>query len=241
MTELHVHGVTAATERAAVEGAGAQAIVHGELAAIVSEAHGATRAADLMRRHWQLLEAIAATATVLPVQFGTVMAGDAAVVDEFLAPRRDDLLAQLDAFEGAVQITVKGTYDETELMQAVVERSPAVAQLRERVRGLSETAGHFERIRLGELVAAEVEQTRARDAAWLLERLDGLAVATSVGTAGGLDGAVNAAFLVERERIEEFGHAVAAAAAELSGRGELRMLGPLPPYSFVSEGAAAWA
>ena len=44
-----------------------------------------------MRRHWQLLEAVAATATVVPVQFGTAMAGDDAVAAEFLAPRQDDL------------------------------------------------------------------------------------------------------------------------------------------------------
>ena len=241
MSEVHVHGVTSASERAAVEGAGARAIVRDELAAIASDAAEGTRAADLLRRHWHVLEAVASTATVLPVRFGTAMAGDEAVAAEFLAPRHDDLLAELAAFDGKVQLTVKGDYDETELMRSIVAGSPAVAGLRERVRSLPEAAGHFERIRLGELVAAEVEQARARDSAWLMEQLAGLAVAASAEPSGGLEGAVNAAFLVERERVGEFGRAVDAAAEELRGHIELRLLGPLPPYSFTGERAGAWA
>ena len=72
-------------------------------------------------------------------------------------------MAQLAALDGKVQLSVKGAYDEAALLRAVVEGSPAVARLRERVRGLSEAAGRNERIRLGELVAAEVEPApRAR-------------------------------------------------------------------------------
>jgi hypothetical protein len=160
---------------------------------------------------------------------------------EFLGSRREALEAQLDAFEGKVQLSLKGTYDEAALLRSVVEGSPAVAQLRERVRGLSEAAGHFERVRLGELVAAEVDRRRERDAEALHARLDGLAVATSRESASGLQAAVNAAFLVERERADEFARAVAALGDELGDRIALRLLGPLPPYSFVAEEAPAWA
>jgi enoyl-CoA hydratase/carnithine racemase len=80
-----------------------------------------------------------------------------------------ELAAQLAALDGKVQLTVKGTYDEQALMRAIVKRSPPVAQLRERIRGMPEAAAHFQRIQLGELVAAEVERERERDAALLLE------------------------------------------------------------------------
>jgi Gas vesicle synthesis protein GvpL/GvpF len=245
MSEVYVHAVTAASASDAVEAAGARAMVHRGLAAIATDAAAAgIKATELMRRHWRLLEAVAETATVLPVRFGTAMAGEEAVVSEFLAPRHDDLAAQLAALDGKVQLTVKGTYDEEALLRSIVSASPQVAALRERVRATPGAAGHFHRIQLGELVAAEVEQSRARDAAWVLERLQGLAVATSSEPAGGTDGAVNAAFLVARERGEEFARAFETAAAELAGRVELRLLGPMPPYSFASEqidGAPAWA
>ena len=241
MSEVHVHGVTTEDARAAIEGAGARAVAHGGLAAVVTDAAGETRAAALMRRHWDVLEAVAASATVVPVQFGTAMAGDDAVASEFLAPRREQLQAQVAALDGKVQLSVKGSYDEERLLRSVVEGSPAVARLREQVRGLSEAAGRYERIKLGELVAAEVERLRERDASRLHEQLDPLAVATSREPAGGLQAAVNSAFLVERGRMPEFARAVEAAAAELGDRVELRLLGPLPPYSFVAEEAPAWA
>jgi hypothetical protein len=241
MSEVHVHGVAAEDARAVIEGAGARAVAHDGLAAIVTDAAGETRAATLMRRHWDVLEAVAATATVVPVQFGTAMAGGDAVAAEFLAPRREQLLARLASLDGKVQLSVKGAYDEEKLLRSVVEGSPAVAQLRERVRGLSEDAGRHERIRLGELVAAEVERRRERDAGLLHEQLDPLAVATSREAAGGLQAAVNSAFLVERSRMAEFAEAVDAAATELGDRIELRLLGPLPPYSFVAEEEPAWA
>jgi hypothetical protein len=59
------------------------------------------------------------------------------------------------------------------------------------------------------------------------------------------DAAVNAAFLVERERIDEFSRAVTELGHELAGRVKLRYVGPLPPYSFTGEiasaGAEQWA
>src|SRR4051812_48886693 len=175
MSEVYVHGVTrAGTATEEIEAAGASAVPGGDLVAIVSEAAGEARAAALMRRHWKVLEAVAEHATVVPVQFGTAMASEDAVADEFLAPRREALETQLASFDGKVQLSLKGTYDEAALLRSIVEGSPAVAQLRERVRGLSEAAGHFERVRLGELVAAEVEQRRAQDAEALHARLDGL-------------------------------------------------------------------
>jgi hypothetical protein len=240
MSELHVHGVAAASERGAIEAAGAKAIAHRDLAAIASDAAEGGRAAELMRRHWRLLEAVGEHATVLPVRFGTAMAGEQAVVEEFLEPLHDDLAAQLARFDGKVQLSVKGTYDEQALLRTIVGRSPQVAALRKRVAALPGDAAHFERIRLGELVAAEVEMERERDAAWLLSQLEGIAVATSHEPASGVDGAVNAAFLVERGRVDEFTSAVGEAAEALADRVQLRTIGPLPPFSFAGE-QAAWA
>ena len=171
------------------------------LAAIVSDVVEGTRAADLMRRHWQLLEATAATATVVPVQFGTVMAGDAAVAGEFLAPRQDDLEAQLAALDGKVQMTVKGSYDETPCCgRSWPARRPS-RSLRERVQGLPEAASL---LRADPARRARRRRGRAGPASATRPgcsgELDPIAVATSRETASGLEAAVNAAFLVERER-----------------------------------------
>jgi hypothetical protein len=246
MSEVHVHGVVPAAERTEIASAPVRRVTHRDVAALVSDvAEDQLMASRVVRLHWRVLEEAGASATVLPVRFGTVMAGDDAVVDDFLAPRHDDLVAGLAELAGKVQLTVKGFFDEEALMRGVVEHSPAVARLRARVRGVPEAASYYQRIELGELVAAEVERARDADTTLVLDRLAPLAVAVSREPPATIDAAVSAAFLVERERVDEFSRAVGELGKELAGRVRLRYVGPLPPYSFAGDdapaGSAAWA
>jgi Gas vesicle synthesis protein GvpL/GvpF len=251
VTAVYVYGVAPAAEKADVKAPGVDAsqkgvrrIVHRDLAALVSDVEGGQLvAARGLRAHWRVLEEAVAGATVLPVRFGTVMENDGAVVDQFLAPRHDRLVALLSELSGKVQLSVKAFYDEERLMRGVVSDSPAVAQLRERVRQRPKAATYYDRIQLGELVAGEVEQARERDSATVLSRLEPLAVSARREPPGTPDAAVNAAFLVERSRVDEFSAAVAQLADEVQERMRLRYIGPLPPYSFTEEqeAAGAWA
>ena len=249
MTAVYVYGVAPAEERTDVAApgvgtahAGVRRIVHRDVAALVSDIEaGPLAAARELRAHWRVLEEAISRATVLPVRFGTVMESDEAVVEQFLAPRHDHLAGQLAVLAGKVQLTVKASYEEERLMRGVVEGSPAVATLRERIRDLPEAATYYDRIKMGELVAAEVERARERDTALLFGRLEPLAVAARREPPATPDGAVNAAFLVERSRVDEFSQAVAGLENEVKDRMQLRYVGPMPPYSFTEEEAAAWA
>jgi Gas vesicle synthesis protein GvpL/GvpF len=251
VTAVYLYGIASASEPIEVEAPGVgdeksvvRRLVHGEIAALVSDVdNGPLVAARGLRAHWRVLEEAAAKVTVLPVRFGTVMEGEDAVVEQFLAPRHDGLVAQLAELSGKVQLSVKAFYDEGRLMRGVVESSPAVAKLRERVQGRPKAATYYDRINLGEAVAGEVELARERDGAMVLERLQSLAVAARLEPPGTPDAAVNAAFLVERSRIDEFSEAVGRLTEEVGDRLRLRYLGPLPPYSFTEEQEAttAWA
>lgn len=246
MSEVHVYGVVPASARLDLADEGVRLVAHRRVAALVSDAEpGELTAVRVLRDHWRVLEEACAHATVLPVRFGTVMADDGAVVEQFLKPSHDELAAQLDAMAGKVQLTVKGFYDEEALMADVVARSPAIARLRERVNALPEAAAYYKRIELGQLVAAEVERTRERDAQAILERLEPSALAARLEPPSSADAAVNAAFLVEGTRVDEFSDAVARLGRELAGRIRLRYVGPLPPYSFTGadagERTGAWA
>jgi hypothetical protein len=249
VTAVYVYGIAAAakpTDVAAPGVGGPEAavrrIVHGDLAALVSDVDGGPLAAAReLRAHWRVLEEAASRTTVIPVRFGTVVESDDTVVDQFLAPRHDHLVAQLAALAGKVQLTLKAFYEEEPLLRRVVESSPAVARLRERVHGRPQAAAYYDRIRLGELVANEVARARERDSTMVLGRLEPLAVAARSDPPSTPNGAFNAAFLVERERVDEFSGAVAKLAKEVEGGMRLRYIGPLPPYSFTEEETAAWA
>src|SRR5436190_24207902 len=139
-------------ESAGVQDAAVRTVEHAGLAALTSEVHGdAIAAAQEVRSHWRVLDEASKTATVLPARFGTVMESDEAVGERLIAPNAERLETLLREVGGRVQLNVKGDYDEPKLMREVVAGAPAVAELREKLRGLPEAAGYYERIRLGEL------------------------------------------------------------------------------------------
>jgi hypothetical protein len=243
---VYVYGVLAAADAASltitgVEGSPVRAVQSGDLAALVSDvAGGALAAAREVRAHWRVLEAASEQATVLPVRFGTVMEDDDAVCEQLLADGAERLNALLQQLAGRVQVTVRGTYDEDALLRSVVAGSRDIAALRERVRGVPEAAGYYDRIRLGERIAGEVERHRAAHAAHALDRLAPLAVA-SREEAAGADTAFHFAFLVERQGIEAFSSAVGELTEELGDRISIRYVGPLAPYSFADAELTAGA
>ena len=131
MTEVHVYGVVSASAKIDIAEDGVRLIVHRDVAALVSDiGHGEMQAVRVLRAHWRVLEQAASTATVIPVRFGTVMADERAVVDDFLEPSHDELARALAEMAGKVQLTVKGFYEEDALMTSVVgarRRSPGCA------------------------------------------------------------------------------------------------------------------
>ena len=248
---VYVYGVLRAAEKESatatgVTGASVRSVEHGELAALVSDLEGGSlMVAREVRAHWRVVEAAAEAATVIPVRFGTVMASDQAVVDELLAPQAERLTALLHALAGQAQLNVKGEYDQDALLREVVREAPAVKALRERVNTLPEAASYYDRIRLGELVAAEVQRRRGADTGLALERLGAHARASKTNEPKTASGAFDLAFLVERTGIDPFSAAVRKLSEALGERVDIRYVGPLPPYSFVDEeisaGAPSWA
>jgi gas vesicle protein GvpL/GvpF len=247
---VYVYGVLSGSDAAdvavgGVEGADVRAVESDGLAALVSTLGGdSLAAAREVRAHWRVLEEASKRGPVLPARFGTVMDSDAAVCERLLGPRVEELTELLAALADRVQLSVKGEYDEEHVLREVVRTSPPVAALRERVSALPENAGYYERIRLGELVAAEVARRRERDEALALTRLERPAVASRVEELSSPNAAFNLAFLVDSEALDSFGEAVGRLREELGERVSLRYLGPLPPYSFVDadlwEGPSAW-
>jgi hypothetical protein len=250
-TTVYVYGVIAAADAglaapAGVEGSAVRYVVCDELAALVSDLEGDTLAAAReVRAHWRVLEDVCHGTTVLPVRFGTVMENDRAVRQQLLEPNAARLETLLAELAGRVQLGLKGTYDEEALLREVVSSSPAIAGLRERVRTVPDAAGYYQRIQLGEMVAAEIARRREHDAHTALTRLAPLAAQARSQAPSATNEAFDLAFLVERDAVDAFGSGVADLGEALSDRVSIRFVGPLPPYSFIEDepaaGSAAWA
>lgn len=188
---------------------------------------------EALLTHSQVLEQAMANGTILPTRFGVVLDGDAAVRDGLLGPHLDSLLAQLRDLAGKVELKLRGTYEESALMGEVVRQDQDVARLRNSLRGASEDASYYGRIRLGELVAAAVQRRREADAQLILDRLAPLAAAVDVAEPNHERMVLNASFLVERDRMETFDVEVDEIGRVQAGRIRFKYTGPLPPHSFV--------
>lgn len=242
-TAKYVYGVIPAAGAAPPRGPGIDdasigVIPHGGVAALTSDVPGDFLEAgrEELLRHSRVLEETMERSVVLPMRFGVVLPDEETVHQRLLDPYEEELEAQLKAMEGKVEITLKGIYDEGAILREVIAEDRGIAKLREAIHGKPEEATYYQRIELGELIAAALEEKRAAAAPQIVDRLVPFAVDIKVGEPVHERMAVNASFLVERDRLKEFDRVVDEIGAEQAGRIQLKYTGPLPPHSFVELG-----
>lgn len=226
------------------EGTGVWTVESDDLAAIVGAVPRndprATR--DQALSHSRVLEAAVADSPVIPFRFGMMAPGDDDEVRrDLLDAYRDQLAPLLSQLQDVVQMTVKVDYQEQPLLREILESEPEIARLREATRQAPEDALHAERIRLGELINTAVEVRRQRDAAAIVQALEPVARAVAADNLEREYMVLNEAFLIERERREEFEELVDRVAGEHVQRMRFRLLGPMPAYNFIDLQQAAWA
>ncbi|MGH4029015.1 GvpL/GvpF family gas vesicle protein [Actinomycetota bacterium Odt1-20B] len=203
---------------------------HGELAAIVSDAPEDLRPKrrDLLA-HQSVLSEAGAAGSVLPLRFGSLAPDDESVVT-VLDERADHYEERLHALAGRVEYNVKASHDEQAVLHQVLAENP---ELRDMVVANQRAGGgsYQEKVELGEQVTNAVRAREESDGVEVRLALERAADAVSAGpeSTGWL---ANLSFLVRRDTAEGF----LAAVEELRTNQphlDLRVHGPLPPYSFV--------
>ncbi|MPY48344.1 GvpL/GvpF family gas vesicle protein [Streptomyces acidicola] len=208
-------------------------LTEGELEAIVSDAPEGLRPKrnDLLA-HQHVLSEAGASGAVLPMRFGSVAPDDAAVTG-VLAERAEHYLERLRALDGRAEYNVKASHNEEAVLHRVMAESPEIRALAEANR--QGGGGSYEqRMQLGEMVAAAVQRQEAEDAVDLRHALEPAAEAVSAGpeSTGWL---ANVSFLVDHGAAEVFLAAVEDV-RKSHPHLDVRVNGPLPPYSFVEPG-----
>ena len=211
-------------------------IVHEDLVAVVSDVPGLE--IDLSREnllnHQRVLEEVLNRADVLPFSFGAVAGSDDEVREVLLRDAYDALHEQLDYVRGCVEPEVKVFWEQERLFAEIAEENDEVRALRDTIPLLPDDEVAMEKLTLGQLTEAEIEAKSTWEADGVLDVLDPIAVEVLVSPNMSDTMLLNAAFLVERAREEEFDDAVAALAEAHAGRLVFNYVGPLPPYSFIN-------
>lgn len=212
-----------------------RSVEHEGLAALVSEIGEGTVQVrrEMLTGHVDVLRAAFRHGPVLPLRFGTALPDEESVQRELLGRDTAAMIVRLQALEGKAEMQVKASYMEEPLLRSVLSENQELAQVSERIRGLPDDATHFERIRLGEGIAAAVEARRDADAQQLLDAFSPFAVAVVVGELQHERMALNAAFLVENGGLQRFDAAVEELSRARAQDMEFKLIGPLPAHSFA--------
>jgi hypothetical protein len=238
-TGLFVYGIVPSDQDvpdlAGLDGAPLTAVRCERVAALVSPvtlSRPPGRRADLVA-YSDVLETVSASQLVAPVQFGSVLPDEVAVVEDLLAPQEEHLHRILEFLRGRRQFNLRVTYVEDVALQEIVEADPEVRELRELTRGLPEDAAYGERVRLGELVARSLEARGAEDADTVMDVVLPLVAADAPRGRGGPESILDVALLVDDENIATLETRLEELAEVVHERMRLRLVGPLAPFDFV--------
>ena len=226
MSRLYLYGITRPREvPERLAGQGISLVAEDSRAAVVSNLDDgpveATRRNLLA--HADVVEQLHEDAVVLPARFGYVLESPEDALELLALPEIEHLL---ELHEGTCELTLRGTYEESVLAEVGGELQP----LRDAYRvSPSVDAG----IALGEAVGQRLAERRARDKSLVLDALGRLVLDVVAGDPAGELAAFDLALLVERSSVESVEKQVEKLVSRLSPPLHFRLVGPLPPYSFV--------
>lgn len=192
------------------------------------------RKAELVA-HSRVVDALAASGAVVPVQFGSVLEHDTAAVEELLAEQGEVARATLHRVQGRVQMNLRVSYVEERVLEEVVRENPRVAELRRRTRDLPEGAVHPDLVELGEQVSAALAAKSAEDAETVLGAIREHPVELVERKGGGIDHVIDLALLVPADRTEVLEQTLEAYAEQTHERLRWRLVGPVAPYDFAGD------
>jgi hypothetical protein len=206
------------------------------LAAVVSDSEivDYQRSRRNMIVHTLVQEEVMRDYTILPVRFGTVAPDAESVREKLLSKRCQEFNSLLDEMTDRVELGLKAFWREDVLFQEIVDANPQIRRLRDSLAGKSEAQSRYERIHLGELVAAAVKQKRDVDAERILSHLQSHIYKSRTNCMLADRMVLNAAFLVDRNRADDFDKAVADLDSGMGHRCTFKYIGPVPPYNFVN-------
>ena len=223
---LRLDGLTA------VGGSGQElrTVTNAELSAVVSEAPEdlRPRRRDVLA-HQEVQERLMADGAVLPLRFGFTAPDDEAV-KAVLEDRAAEYREQLKNLQGCAEYHLKVAWDEDSLLRRILEENDEIRGLNEEIRGGA--ASPDMPLMLGELIANEVQTRQQALGAGIVEALRPFA-RDDVATASAGQDFLSVSFLVDDSKEEMFLATQLSLANQVGEECDFRLLGPLPPYSFV--------
>jgi hypothetical protein len=205
------------------------------LAAVVSDTpvqpYDPTRENALAHQH--VHDTVIKEFTVIPMSFGTVFVNEQNVV-EFLRDTADALHDVLVKMKDKIEFGLKVNWEPEAITKEVEQEREDIRRLKEEILSNRLASTYFARMQLGRLVEQAMSEKADAYVREIYDHLRDCAIASRHNKPIGDKMILNAAFLVERGKAEEFDQKVQEIAGRYEGRLKFLYTGPWPPYNFVN-------
>jgi hypothetical protein len=183
--------------------------------------------------HEKAIEKVMSEHTVLPVRFATV-AEDNEKVQRILEVEYDRFRELLVQMKDKTELGVKAIFKEEVIYKHILEKYEYIRVLKEKIADLPPERTHHQRMKIGEMVEAALQQEKQIIEEDILNTLSPLAVEVKTNNPYGELMIINAAFLVEKEKEAEFDHQVQELSNKYGEKVNFKFVGTLPPFNFVN-------
>ncbi|MDP2860680.1 MAG: GvpL/GvpF family gas vesicle protein, partial [bacterium] len=169
------------------------------------------------------------------VRYCTIAEDEEKIKEKLLKARFVEFKDLLEKMGGKVELGVRAFWTNTEgIFAEIVSENEEIAQLKKRIEEeKSEQKVMAGKIKIGEIVKRALLEKKKKEAQALLDSLRGLAEDLRENHILGDRNFLNAAFLVRKEKEEEFDQKINRLEQELGERTKLNYFGPIPPCNFV--------
>jgi hypothetical protein len=208
---------------------------HRDLAAVVSDTpiriYDPTR--ENVLTHELVNETVMREFTVIPMSFGTIFRTQEDIVELLKSTYRafDDVLEKM---KDKIELGLKVLWDREKVVARLEAEDEEIRRLKAEITGDARGSTYFARMQLGRLVESALDQAANTYVGDIHASLKPAALASRSSKLIGDRMIMNAAYLVERAREQDFDDAVKALSRKYEDVLSFKYTGPWPPYNFVN-------
>lgn len=213
-------------------------VAHGDFALVVSEEpmkkYPLVR--DILIAHQLVNEKVMQTQPVLPVRFCTMALSAEQIVEQVLKneERTEEFRKALIEIRDKSEYGFRARWKNLDQVFAnLPNENEKLATARENVLKLAEKERRGALIEIGHIVKEALEEKNTATAESMIRELAPLAFRHKKNSVLGDMNILNAAFLVEEKRQEEFDAAVNTLVAKQESELQFKYVGPIPPFNFI--------
>ncbi len=185
--------------------------------------------------HQKVLEEVMKDFTILPVRFSTITESDQdAEIVNILTREYEKFRDLLEQMEGKKELGLKAIAKEETIFMHIIEKYNHIKTLRDQLAKLPPDKTHYQRMKIGEMVASALEEEKEIFKNELLDSLTPLAEGIKINDNYGERMIINAAFLIKNGNESEFDQVIENLDKRIGNLVTFKYVGTLPPYNFVN-------